>query len=534
MTGTSKLQSPLAPGSAIPVVDIFAGPGGLGEGFSSVIDSTGNPAFDVRLSVEKDAVAHRTLTLRAMYRRFSRGRVPDSYYDFIRGNITREDLFKAHAPEIEQARAEAKHATLGETPEAQVDSWIRDAVGSAATWVLIGGPPCQAYSLAGRSRRRPVDAEAFEQDARHLLYREYLRIIKKFQPPVFVMENVKGLLSSQHEGSRIFERILGDLSQPTPDLEYDIRSFAVPSGRRLEHIDYVLEAEHYGIPQTRHRVILLGVRRDLAATPHHALQPCPQTTVRDAIGSLPRVRSRISRGLDSAEEWLRALRESPRYLSGCPREVREAVAAEMAAALERAPDVTRTGGRFIQRANLSFQGMPATLMEWLKDERIEGVCQHETRSHMRSDLHRYLFVSSFARAFGHSPKLRHFPPALLPDHDNVTADAVPFLDRFRVQTWSQPSTTVVSHIAKDGHYYIHPDPAQCRSLTVREAARLQTFPDNYFFEGNRTEQYVQVGNAVPPLLARQLGEVVLDLLRKAAHVRASHRTPREVSQMEPA
>jgi len=156
---------------------------------------------------------------------------------------------------------------------------------------------------------------------------------------------------------------------------------------------------------------------------------------------------------------------------------------------------------------------PAKLSEWFYDSRLKGVCNHETRGHIRADLHRYFFATVFAKEFERSPVLGDFPKGLLPLHKNIeeALSETKFNDRFRVQVANRPSTTVVSHIAKDGHYYIHYDPAQCRSLTVREAARLQTFPDNYFFEGPRTEQYHQVGNAVPPLLARQIADIVARL-----------------------
>jgi DNA (cytosine-5)-methyltransferase 1 len=129
---------------------------------------------------------------------------------------------------------------------------------------------------------------------------------------------------------------------------------------------------------------------------------------------------------------------------------------------------------------------------------------------MASDLHRYLFAASFAEIFGRSPKLHEFPTSLLPNHLNARSRVgeSPFADRFRVQVFDRPASTIVAHIAKDGHYFIHPEASQCRSMTMREAARVQTFPDNYHFEGNRTQQFAQIGNAVPPLLARQIAQTI--------------------------
>jgi len=512
----------------IPVVDLFAGPGGLGEGFSSITDILGKRRFDLKVSIEKDPVAYRTLSLRALFRAFRRNAVPDCYYDYIKGRISREDLF-AHPSVPEDARLavdEAKCAELGKTSHHEIDQWIANALGGAREWVLIGGPPCQAYSLAGRSRRTREDTAKFEKDEKHFLYKEYLRIIKKFSPSVFVMENVKGILSSRHKGSPIFERILSDLSNSGGSHEYRIRSFVVPRGdESLAPKDYVIEAERFGVPQSRHRVILFGIRSDLAnateelrtSPQHFVISPAlSKVSVRTALSGLPSLRSRLSKEHDSHEGWLAAIKSAAEEGFKCWRgEARKDMEQAMAAALKAASLNSLSGERFVPCEVVIDQSMPQSLRTWLHDPSLKGVLQHETRSHMRSDLARYLYAACYAEKYGSSPKLDSFPDRLLPDHENVGSEHIPFSDRFRVQLADHPSTTVVAHIAKDGHYYIHHDPAQCRSLTVREAARLQTFPDNYFFEGNRTEQYAQIGNAVPPWLAKQIAEVVLRFLTAA-------------------
>jgi len=514
----------------IPVIDLFAGPGGLGEGFSSLTDKEGNRRFALRVSIEKDPIAHRTLSLRALYRHFPKGKAPACYYDYVKGKISRAQLF-AHPDIPEEARAaalEAKNAELGKTPPEEVDGWIESALEGNKEWVLIGGPPCQAYSLAGRSRRTRETTEAFEKDEKHFLYKEYLRIIEKFEPSIFVMENVKGILSSKHGGSPIFDRILADLSSPREGLTYRIRSFVVPKeDGALNPKDFIIEAERFGAPQSRHRVILFGIRADV----HEAvrlkdhkpgrfvLHPSTRrVSVKEALNDLPALRSRLSKEHDTFETWLAALAEAPATLADWEDPDRQHVFDAMTAAAGCAI-ANRSNGASFMPCNRGALLMPKKHAEWFLDERLEGVIQHETRSHMRSDLYRYLFSACFAQVKDESPKLDQFPTRLLPEHLNVNQidpeKKIPFSDRFRVQMAGEPSTTVVAHIAKDGHYYIHYDPSQCRSLTVREAARLQTFPDNYFFEGNRTEQYHQVGNAVPPWLAKKLATVVLDFIETA-------------------
>ena len=153
------------------------------------------------------------------------------------------------------------------------------------------------------------------------------------------------------------------------------------------------------------------------------------------------------------------------------------------------------------------------MADWYSDPLLTGITHHQSRSHLTQDLKRYLFAALYTQKNHTFPKLRDykaFDEELLPDHDNV--DSGKFTDRFRVQLPDIPATTVTSHISKDGHYFIHYDHLQCRSFSVREAARVQTFPDNYFFCGSRTEQFHQVGNAVPPYLAYQIAEIVNEML----------------------
>lgn len=510
--------------NSIPVIDLFAGPGGLGEGFSAFI-SNQQQRFKIALSIEKEENAHKTLKLRAFFRQFNFGDAPEDYYRALRGEISIDELYGRYETKAKKADKEAMLAELGKEPKEKVDERIRTALNKAEIWVLIGGPPCQAYSLAGRSRNKGNKEYCPEDDNRHFLYREYLRIIAEHNPPIFVMENVKGLLSSKVNGGGIFDQILNDLHEPYRNnvvagkgdkkWRYHIFSLIKPIAGDGDYdpMDFVVKSENYGIPQARHRVIFLGVREDMVKA--HSAENIlfikkEQNDVKHAIGDLPRVRSGLSHS-DTADAWLSVIK-SP----GNARWLKE-VKPDM---LEYVREIIETiclpkknrGNEFIE-----YECQPEILEDWFVDPKFKGVCNHSTRGHIPGDLYRYLFASCFASIHKKSPVLRDFPKELRPAHKNVmdALDGGLFEDRFRVQLRDKPATTVVSHISKDGHYYIHYDPSQCRSLTVREAARLQTFPDNYFFCGPRTSQYHQVGNAVPPYLAFQIAEVVSSILERA-------------------
>ncbi|GGB21675.1 DNA cytosine methyltransferase [Agarivorans gilvus] len=251
------------------VIDLFAGPGGLGEGVSSVMAPNGKRPFKIGVSVEKESSAHKTLTTRALYRKLKDvegGLI--SYNEYLLGSISREQLFKRYPEQAKEALSETLHQprALGDDNRIIHDR-ITELVKRHGNRpkVVIGGPPCQAYSLAGRSRNAGIEDYTAEKDHRNFLYKEYLKVLSIAQPDVFVMENVRGILSAKIDGNIMFPRILKDLRAPgrvtkiaTP--RYKVFSLVIgannPKNPEYENsADFLIKSEKYGVPQARHRVI---------------------------------------------------------------------------------------------------------------------------------------------------------------------------------------------------------------------------------------------------------------------------------------
>ena len=472
-----------------------------------------------------DPVAVQTLTLRAFFRILKNNAAPElqGYYRYCAG----ENIDFTQGPYKKywrQASNEARQLTLGnELDNRKLDEILQAAhvAEENSPWVLIGGPPCQAYSLAGKARNKSKVNYIAEEDHRHFLYKEYLRIVQKYRPSVFIMENVKGILSSNVGGKMIFQSILSDLSDPDFAMTnitgpgYRIHSLVNQTvfrkGMSLNEIDskdFIVKAENYGIPQARHRVFLLGIREDLLVTPE-TLQESSSISVRDVICDLPALRSTLSKKPDNRDAWSVMISEHLEDLINLS--AHNIDLQQLNNTLRQLAELWKFQHKKEPLISMYDSLLPKKLSQWFSDPQLKTRLNHEARGHMSSDLRRYLYAASYAIAYGHSPKgHKEFElDGLKPNHKNWESGN--FSDRFRVQVSDRPSTTITSHISKDGHYYIHPDPLQCRSLTVREAARLQTFPDNYFFQGNRTQQFHQVGNSVPPLLANQISNIVKKL-----------------------
>ena len=525
----------------VPILDLFSGPGGLAEGFAAFRSPKGRRRFRVALSIDNNRDAHRTLRLRAFLRNFPTG-FPSEYYDFLNGKVTDEpDWETLHPPQWAAACDEARCLELGTTG---TSAFLRERIETirekhGGRTVLLGGPPCQSYSVIGRSRNIGNTKYNAKQDERLSLYRQFARILDQLRPAVAVLENVKGMLSAVKDGKPIFPQVIRSLRRAGGPDSYRLFALTPRSGacswdEGLTPNDFLVHAEDHGVPQSRHRVFVICVRRDLADMLSDECLPRLEgeddmASVNDVIGAMPILRSRLSRG-DNPGAWQDAVRAAcnladehqPTMSRADERRFRKALADARTTADGFEPPWRDAHGGVDLPARC-----PPQLRDWIVDEQLERLPNNETRAHMPSDLARYLFAAAFAAAFRRSPKSYDFPDALAPNHANWYTGN--FDDRYRVQVANHPCTTVTSHIAKDGHYFIHPDTRQCRSLTVREVARLQTFPDNYFFHGSRSKQYVQVGNAVPPYLAYQIARTLWNVLdhhdRIGEHRRRRHSAP---------
>jgi DNA (cytosine-5)-methyltransferase 1 len=445
--------------SSVPTaVDLFAGCGGISEGFI-------NAGFKVAAFLECDHSAAETLRTRQIFHSL-RNRNKLSWYDrYFCEKISRETVLQKFAEVADEVEASVIEKEFGKNRYANIISGIRNSLKLQNVHrvnVLLGGPPCQAYSLVGRSR----DPDRMENDQRHFLYEHYLHVLADLRPDFFVLENVPGLLTAKAGGRDTFQKMLRDFASIEPAYE------VAPSYAEYRNSprDYLVNSAWYGVPQRRARVILIGYRRALART---------HPTIKSVFKRLVKIKS------DNVLTVSDAIGDLPDLNPG-----------------------TGKDGWFGE-----YESKSLTKYQSWAHRQSPGVCNHKARSHMASDLERYrFFIDHHLNGNKRATLLDLLKerPDLKPEHDHLDK----FIDRFKVQLWNRPSATVMAHIAKDGHYYIHPDIHQCRSFTVREAARCQSFPDNFKFEGPRTEQFKQVGNAVPPRMAQAIAKVLLQELKQ--------------------
>lgn len=299
---------------------------------------------------------------------------------------------------------------------------------------------------------RAQSPDSMNNDPRNYLFENYLKILNHVKPKMFIFENVKGILTAKPKGVKIFERIIREMSET-----YNVVDDAGV---------VLLNAADYGVPQIRERVILIGVRKDI-----------DYINVNQIYSDIRKTNSNDDENLPDYFTVKDAIADLPKLLPG---ESANKVIAES----------KNTKNAYLEKIS--------------NDSSL--VYNHEARKHNAQDIERYRILSSHKN--WQLKDLQNVRP------DLVHHDPKHFGNRYTVQEWDKPGKTVVAHLYKDGNLFIHPDPEQARTFTVREAARIQSFPDDFVFEGSRTQQYKQVGNAVPPLMAEAFAKTLKNYLDK--------------------
>ena len=367
---------------AIKFVDIFAGPGGLNEGFAAMRNQDGKVVFQSTVAAEMDQHAVATLQLRKFYREcLSAGNI-DSYVEYIKGKSPLpydENNFKLW----KSVTRLTPRITLGlEEDNEHFDKLLKATVKGNDPWVLLGGPPCQAYSNIRRWTYRTENGFDLSDDHRAHLYKEYLRVLSKFGPSVFVMENVKGLLSSP-----FFNRIIDDLTAIKFGGEsYLIYSLTLPPERTNLARDYVVQAEKYGVPQARHRVILLGVRSDISKVPRTLNEHGRINHAADVLKGLPKLRSGFSRDKNDDKSWLSFVCESSKALS-------------------EKYNLSKVQFKLLKQNSTRIVKASSNndLLNFIIGDQLGNLTNHETRSHINGDVKRYLFCLIISKKIWNKP-----------------------------------------------------------------------------------------------------------------------------------
>ncbi len=404
-------------------IDLFAGAGGLSDGFVSA-------GFEPIAHIEMNHYASLTLKTRTCYYYLKEHGKLDTYYDYVTGKISQDELYNSIPKEM--LNSVMNKEISDETTELifeNIDSIMKKRKMKGVD-LIVGGPPCQAYSLAGRAR----DENGMENDPRNYLYKQYVKFLKRYQPDMFVFENVPGIITAKGG------EILNDIIICMKKVGYEVDAKPV-------------DAADFGVLQHRKRIIIIGWKKEKKLKYPKFDSIKVAATVNDILRDL----STLSPGQEKNE----------------------------------------------------YTEVPNDYLNWsgIRNEK-DKLSLHVCRKHNERDLEIYKIAIDKWND-GHQRLKYTDLPARLVTHKNTNS----FLDRFKVLASDLPcSHTMIAHISKDGHHFIHPEIKQCRSISVREAARIQSFPDNYFFEGPRTAKFVQIGNAVPPLMAKGIAEAIKKVL----------------------
>lgn len=406
-------------------IDLFAGAGGLSEGFM-------RNGFDAVSHVEMNKDACDTLRTRIAYYFLKNNNKLDIYTKYLKGEISREALWLI-IPETKKDSVINKE--ISEFTIKDLFNSIDEQLKGKKVDLIIGGPPCQAYSIVGRAR----DPLNMKKDPRNFLYKYYLEFLKRYQPKVFVFENVPGILSAKN-GIHL-QNILNGIEK---------------AGYNVPNELPILNSKDFGVLQDRKRVIIIGIRKDIE----------PNFPIFNKYN----------------KEW--SLKDV--LFSDLP--------------------ILAPG-----EGSLGVVSYTRPTNDYLIESKIRInnniTAQHIARPNNKTDLEIYKIAIDLWLNHGKRLNYAELPKHLI-KHNNTKS----FTNRFQVVNHKGVSHTVVAHIAMDGHYYIYPSLDQIRSISIREAARIQSFPDDYFFEGSRTAIFKQIGNAVPVLMAEKIAQKIKELL----------------------